>query len=161
MATQDWSGVVDCYTLRPDVVAPKSLTEGDWSKEDVMQLCAVRQLMRLFVCLESRNLVGKINVSEGGGFWSHVGENPSTIDGKYNPLRIGTLRNLVMAVAKDGGLECGKNETPGCAEKEKLAAHFLRGHAGSVAHSLVSLEGATWSSSLSTLGQGKTFSTYV
>ena len=55
----------------PDVVASKSLTEGDWSKKDVMQLCGVRHLMRLFVCLESRNLVGKINVSVVFEFLEH------------------------------------------------------------------------------------------
>ena len=53
-----------------------------------------------------------------------------------------------MKFATLAGMKVGKNEKGGAVEKEKLAAHFLRGHAGSVAYTLKMTEGASWSEAL-------------
>ena len=75
-------------------------------------------------------------------------------DGKLKPLESSTIAGLVVKVAHAGGLVTTKSEetsakdrvgnTPmtdasgagGGAGEVKLAGHFLRGHAGSVAYTL-------------------------
>jgi hypothetical protein len=103
----------------------------------------------LFRCIEAREMQAKILATIEGGFWSYTKQGGSTLQGEFQPLKHNTVRNLVLNIAKKAGLPVGTNEKGGCAEQEeKLAAHFLRGHAGSLSQMLTSLEGATWSSSL-------------
>ena len=101
-----------------------------------------------FRSLEARNLIPRIRANREGGFFSHVGAKPNSIDGCWEPLAHNTLRNIVLNCAARAGLNVGRNEKGGDAETERLGAHFLRGHSASVAYTLKSLEEAAWSESL-------------
>jgi hypothetical protein len=146
-AVAKWSTATEVHVVRPAMILNP---EVEWLKtvELVSFLCPVRAMRDLFRCLEAREMQAKILATIEGGFWSYTKEGGSTLTGEFQPLKHNTVRNLVLNVAKEAGLPVGTNESGGCAETEKLAAHFLRGHAGSLSQILTSLEGATWSSSL-------------
>ena len=92
----------------------------------------------------------------------HEEEDAVGFDGKLKPLESSSIAGLVVKVAHAGGLVTTKSEetsakdrignTPvadasgagGGAGEVKLAGHFLRGHAGSVAYTLALAEGAAW-----------------
>ena len=145
-AVRNWSTDVEVHTVRPGVVVDAG-AHGTWLDEQTAaNLCAVRAMRDYFRCLEEQNLVSKIRATEEGGFWSMV--KPDAFGGSLQPLQKGTLRNLVMSYAEKGGLKMNKNEEDKSPEKEKLSAHFLRGHAGSLAYTLHVKESAVWSAAL-------------
>ena len=86
------------------------------------------------------------HANDKGNFWCEAGAQPTTI-GVWKALARNTLRNLVMKAVKRAGMgDMTTNEEGGSPEKpDKLAAHFLRGHGGSVLHVLHSSEFAMWS----------------
>ena len=134
-AVKNWSTEVEVHTVRPRVVIDAG-SVGTWlDDQTAANLCAVRALRDYFCCIEDQGLIPKVAATTEGGFWSAV--KPDDLGGKLKPLESTTLRNLVMKFAEKGGLQVTKNETGGNEEKKgKLSAHFLRGHAGSLAHTL-------------------------
>jgi len=79
-----------------------------------------------------------------GRFWCQ--RRQFTVQGQFKPLLASTLGSRVRDFAKDAGLgDATTTETPGASEtREKLAGHFLRGHAGSIAYVLATQRGASW-----------------
>ena len=145
-AVQNWSTEVEVHTIRPKVVADVGIGKAGVSADMALHLCAVRAMRDYMHVLEARGMVGKINATKQGGFWSKT--VPELFGGTLEPLAKSTLRNLVMKFATQGGLQVNHQEEGGKPEREKLSAHFLRGHAGSLAYTLSVLDGATWSSDL-------------
>ena len=137
---------MEVHTIRPKVVADVDIGKTGVSVDIALHLCAVRAMRDYMHVLEARGMVGKINATKQGGFWSKT--VPELFGGTLEPLAKSTLRNLVMKFATQGGLQVNHQEEGGKPEREKLSAHFLRGHAGSLAYTLSVLDGATWSSDL-------------
>ena len=145
-----WSDTVEMQPVRPAVLVDD---KQQWlrTEESITFLCPIRTLRDYVRSLEARKMLDKIRATEKGGFWSTVGKTTGSIDGKWESLKVNTIRNLVMnIVEKDGSLKMGTNEKGGAKEVPdgKLAAHFLRGHAGSLAYTLHALEDAQWSGEL-------------
>jgi hypothetical protein len=143
-----WSTNTEVHTVRPEMIVNADVA---WLRtvESVSLLCPIRAMRDYFRCIEARDMRSKMLTTVDGGFWSFTKAGGSNIKGEFQPLKHNTVRNLVLKIAREAGLPVGTNEKGGCTEtEEKLAAHFLRGHAGSLSHELTSLEGATWSSSL-------------
>ena len=106
----------------------------------VAYLCAVRQTRRYYLCLEARNEAQKM---AKGHTWVFVTSN--RVDGILAPLKPSSIAAIVKKYAERGGVGVGNNnENPGAKENTKVAGHFLRGHAGSVAYTLATEAGATW-----------------
>lgn len=110
------------------------------SIQRVGYLCSVRQDAAYWRCMEARGLDRKV---ADGHSWVHV--KSSRVDLVLEPLKASSIGSIVQKYATRGGITMGnKSEDPGVGENKKVAGHFLRGHAGSVAYTLASECGATW-----------------
>ena len=81
-----------------------------------------------------------------GWFWMKWNVKTQVVE----PLAHNTLRNAVNSVAQEAGLKVSNSNSEERRDEtdEVLSAHFLRGHAGSLAHELQAKEQASWSADL-------------
>jgi hypothetical protein len=158
-----WSDVVVHRPLRPEVVWTANFDHFERA-EDVEAVCAVRALEDLVCDMDALGLLGKWNgvcyepteksVPEGHFWASKTAKVVGTARAK--PLLPQSLSSIVKKLVKDTGVgemgstdegnawgEDGGANEPGV----KLAGHFLRGHAGSVAFVLAETHGAAWEAS--------------
>ena len=78
---------------------------------------------------------------------------------KLLPLQAATIASLIVTRAEAGALLTGKTETAAAADmtnkgRDRLAGHFLRGHAGSTAFTLAVHHGDQWDPLLGSYSRG-------
>ena len=103
-------------------------------------LCSVRARRDYLRCLEAREDMALV---PKGTAW--VALSQKDMRGRLLPLQPQTIATIVKNRAAAGGLRVTKSEGSTAEDKaDALAGHFLRGHAGSVAYTLATVEGASW-----------------
>ena len=106
-------------------------------------LCSVRTLYHLVTIMEKTCLLERL---EPGRFWCANKEVDPC--GRPKPLLPQTLSKLVVRTMNEAGITVASedaNDETGKDSLVKLAGHFLRGHAGSLAFDLAK-NGAHWTS---------------
>ena len=121
----------------------------------IAYLCFIRSLEIMARTMEAKGMMTKIKI---GSFW--VSDTAVDAAGNYLPLKSETLSKLIQKQCEAVGLSVNHNETATQKDTEqKLAGHFLRGHAGSLAYDLYKL-GSTWPSDEGINRARHTFSTF-
>ena len=125
-----WSEITTVRPLRPKVMIDAS-TEHLTTHQDIAYLCFLRTLQHFALVLEKMDLIDKI---PWGKFWCHNQQKGP--DGRPLCLKACSLANIVKKkLAAANILTAEETETDrGEDTPQRLAGHFLRGHAGSVAY---------------------------
>jgi hypothetical protein len=143
----EWSDTVETQPLRVNLLVDVK----EWhlaNAQRVGYLCSIRSRRDYMRCLEALDLVKDI---PAGTTWTAMRQR--TFDNKLVALKSTTISSLIKKRAEMGGLRVGTSDDhhsldlgvgPCGIRAERLAGHFLRGHAGSLAYTLAVEEGASW-----------------
>ena len=140
----DWSDTVETRPLRVGMLVDPMVP---WLKDHktVGFLCSVRVKRDFYRCMEA---LGEMPDIPAGKTWTDV-KRKDVQGNKLLPLQAATIASLIVTRAEAGGLLTGKTETAAAADmtnkgRDRLAGHFLRGHAGSTAFTLAVHHGGQW-----------------
>ena len=150
----EWSDTTTVRPLRLDQLLDKSALHL-CRYQLIAYLCFVRSLEILARTMEKKGMMSKITP---GSFW--VSDTAVDAAGNPLPLKSETLSKLIQKQCQKVGLTVCHNETATQKDNDtKLAGHFLRGHAGSLAYDLYKM-GSTWPSDEGINRARHTFSTF-
>ena len=157
-----WSDVVTQRPVRLDALVAAKF-ERVKTEEEAGSLCAVRSLLKLVKDMDQLGILGTWNGIQysatehsvpAGHFWA---SKTAYVVGtrKARPLLPQSLASIVKKITEQcnvgvvgaGDARDGWGEAPGATEKTRLAGHYLRGHAGSIAFELATNHGASWEAS--------------